>query len=800
MKFSNLPSFCLLLLALTTNLRAEFVQPVAVQASNGENVQDALINGLGFDDSTLGSPESIHSPAQSEMWSGIGSIKADVTFDLGQTVDLTKIYIWNYNVQNNTDVGMKDVEVLVSSGTNITNSVFTGIAKIALREGLDSAQAFNVVGTSVRLVKLRGLSNWGQGYSVGLAEVRFASGDITGEVPTLVISSPHEGDVIPLGTSVTLDVKVTDKDNDILKIEIFDGTVKLGETNRAPVLWNVPAPSNGEHAYRIVATDKSGKVGWSTVNIVVRELAADGILQIDDTENIGEGTNTITYTGTWNLAQGNANDPRFKNNDHYSDVRNAYFEVRFKGVKVDVYGTVASHHGSGIATIDGGTEYTVSYKATQRKEQALVWSSPILPNKEHVLRIRVQGNGVITADRFDVHISNKPDQELPTTKKITATFTNLVVEIEDATGGALDATSVKLFIDETLATPASISVTKAAPLTVITHTPASPFLPGSSHNVRVEAKLTGGLSITNTGTFTLPSPPFSLSGLGSPAGSAGNWAFRQIWNGGRADALVTAVSIALQASQTGFAGMIQDTNVPVINFGESTNPGAGGIMPDDLPLPAETSGLTENDFVIVARGNVVIPRPGDWTIGVHTDEGFALRFKGAPFASVHGNGERDENFPEYMMHQVNTADSNTRGILRNLPAGVYEIELLSWERAGTASYEIYAAEGAFEEDAATEDWRLIGGAEGLALAAPVAPATPTRFLTIKKTGNLVTLDFETPRPAGPHVLQSSPDLVNWSNVVNVTFSPNGAGMARGSAMVAGEPFQFYRIFLSNPAP
>jgi len=465
MKFSNLPSFCLLLLALTTNLRAEFVQPVAVQASNGENVQDALINGLGFDDSTLGSPESIHSPAQSEMWSGIGSIKADVTFDLGQTVDLTKIYIWNYNVQNNTDVGMKDVEVLVSSGTNITNSVFTGIAKIALREGLDSAQAFNVVGTSVRLVKLRGLSNWGQGYSVGLAEVRFASGDITGEVPTLVISSPHEGDVIPLGTSVTLDVKVTDKDNDILKIEIFDGTVKLGETNRAPVLWNVPAPSNGEHAYRIVATDKSGKVGWSTVNIVVRELAADGILQIDDTENIGEGTNTITYTGTWNLAQGNANDPRFKNNDHYSDVRNAYFEVRFKGVKVDVYGTVASHHGSGIATIDGGTEYTVSYKATQRKEQALVWSSPILPNKEHVLRIRVQGNGVITADRFDVHISNKPDQELPTTKKITATFTNLVVEIEDATGGALDATSVKLFIDETLATPASISVTKAAPLT-----------------------------------------------------------------------------------------------------------------------------------------------------------------------------------------------------------------------------------------------------------------------------------------------------------------------------------------------
>jgi hypothetical protein len=61
------------------------------------------------------------------------------------------------------------------------------------------------------------------------------------------------------------------------------------------------------------------------------------------------------------LAEGNENDPRFKNNDHWSNEAEAYFEVRFSGSKIDIYETVASHHGSAIATIDGGAE-TVKIK------------------------------------------------------------------------------------------------------------------------------------------------------------------------------------------------------------------------------------------------------------------------------------------------------------------------------------------------------------------------------------------------------------------------------------------------------
>ena len=57
-----------------------------------------------------------------------------------------------------------------------------------------------------------------------------------------------------------------------------------------------------------------------------------------------------------------------------------------------------------------------------------------------------------------------------------------------------------------------------------------------------------------------------------------------------------------------------------------------------------------------------IPRSGDWTIGVHSDDGFALRFIGAPFDSISGNGVRDDDFPEYIGVLTETTNSNTRAV------------------------------------------------------------------------------------------------------------------------------------------
>lgn len=789
-----LSALVLAAVAGTPSLRAAFLQPVAVLASNGQATQDALINGLGFDDPGIGSPQSIHNQATAEMWSGIGSIKEYVVFDLGQTVSLTKVYIWNYNVPDQTDVGMKDVEVQVSSDTTISNANFNAIARISLKQGGAAAQVFDVVGTNVRLVKLKGLSNWGQGYTVGLAEARFESGSITGNVPAIVLNSPRDGDEIAFGATITIDATVTDRDGitQLQKVEFFDGDTLMTNRTVSPFTATLKGAAKGDHAFRVVATDRTGKVSWVTANVFVRELVADRILKIDDNADIGAELNQIQYTRAWNLAQGGDTDPRYNHNDHYESNNNKadYFEVRFKGVKIDVFATVASHHGTGLATIDGGPASIINYKAAQRGEQVYVWGSPILPNREHVLRVRVAGDGVVTADRFDVSVSDKPEVTSATLKEVMASFTNVVVTLEDAPASVVNPTSVRFYLDGGLL---AATVVRAPPITTITPALPGAFLPGSTHNIRIEARDTAGGSLTNESSFTLPAPAFPLTGLGGPDGSTGNWGFRQIWNAGRADALISAVGIALLANQAGFSGQTHDTNVPYINFAKTANPGGGGLIPNDEPLPAETAGLTDSDFVIVARARVNIPRAGDWTIGVHSDEGFALRFIGVPFDSVSGAGESDDDFPEFMLQKNNTADSNTRGILKILKAGTYEIEFISWDRVGGAYYEVYAAEGAFPNDADTDQWQLIGAPGGLEIVAGPQKITLQK---ISKTNNQVVIEFGTTGAGRQFQLLESSDLSAWQPVASASFQDLGNNKIRVTVTGVTAATRFYRVSLS----
>ncbi|MBL9136136.1 MAG: hypothetical protein JNK85_09725 [Verrucomicrobiales bacterium] len=783
------PWLAALLLAAAPSLRAEFLQPVAVSVTNGTDSQDALINGQGFEEPGLGSPDAVHVRAGSEMWSGIGSIRESATFDLGKSVSLTKVYIWNYNVQDATDVGMKDVEIQVSADTDMATAKFNAIARVSLAEGGEKAQVFDVVGTSVRLVRLKGLSNWGQGYTVGLAEVRFESGDIVGNVPTISINSPREGDEIALGADISIDTTVTDKDGaaNIQKVAFYDGEVLLTNKTASPYLYVYKGATAGIHALRAEVTDRTGKMAWNTVNVSVRELVADRIEKIDDERDIGTELGQIQYVGAWTLAPGADSDPRYLHNDHYnaSNNRNDYFEVRFKGVKVDVFATVASHHGTGWASIDGGAETKVIYKAAQRAEQVLVWSSPILPNREHVLKIRLAGDGVVTADRFDISVSDKPDVVTATVKEVVATFSNLVVRLEDTATSVVTPGSVKLTLDGVVAT---VTSSKAGTTTTATHVPAAPFVAGSTHLLVVDAQDGAGTPITHSSTFTLPAPPFPLAGLKGPSSSAGNWGFRQIWNGGRADSVSSAVEIAEKAALAGFAGKVSDASVPTVHHALSSNPGTAGLFPDPLPLPAESEGLAVSDFVVVARANVKVPRAGDWTLGVHSDDGFALRFIGAPFDSVNGTGVRDDDFPEFMTF-LTPGETATRGILKGLKAGTYAIEFIGYQRAGGAHFDIYVAEGAFEDDSATDQWLLIGDAGGWEIVSGVS----LRATSVRKQGDSVVIDFATPTPEGAHAVEQSDDLKSWQTATGAVVTKTGESSARATIAGSNANSRFYRL-------
>ncbi|WP_218033917.1 discoidin domain-containing protein [Paenibacillus koleovorans] len=120
----------------------------------------------------------------------------------------------------------------------------------------------------------------------------------------------------------------------------------------------------------------------------------------------GTGNNQFEYSGTWDYWTGSG---KYNNDDHASSTTNNYYQVRFYGTQIKIYAAKASHHGIMAVSIDGGAETNVDAYAATRVEQALLYSSPILANGQHTLRVRVTGTKnssstgySISADRVDV--------------------------------------------------------------------------------------------------------------------------------------------------------------------------------------------------------------------------------------------------------------------------------------------------------------------------------------------------------------------------------------------------------------
>jgi hypothetical protein len=299
-------------------------------------------------------------------------------------------------------------------------------------------------------------------------------------------------------------------------------------------------------------------------------------------------------------------------------------------------------------------------------------------------------------------------------------------------------------------------------------------------------------------SFVIPIPPFSWQGPRGPKGSAGVGGFRQIWDtGGLINNLGGAVETARAAKQEGFTGKVYDSNAPAINFSEDPDTGGGLFIEDEQSMPADAEGLSYGDYVSVPHGLVKVPKTGDWTIGVTGDEGFALRFVGATFESAAGNSVIDGNFPEFLILPTNDANSNVRGVLQGLEEGFYEIAVITWNRAGRAHIEVYAAEGAFVDDGDADTWALIGSEEGLELVGVgLGDMLVVGFTAVDGE---MTIDFTSPEPGGIHELQQSPDLVTWTSV-EATFSNLGEGILLAQAPTSGVAAEYVRAVLLETPP
>ena len=141
-------------------------------------------------------------------------------------------------------------------------------------------------------------------------------------------------------------------------------------------------------------------------------VAATQGTALADTATIND--NQFEFGGSWTAG---SDAPAFGGDEHYSNSPGAYAQVRFTGTQVKVYLTKDPQHGIAAFSVDGEPEVWYDTYWPVRQHQVLAYTSPVLSDAPHVLKMWVTGtkNGnasdsYIVADRVDVTSSaSAPD-------------------------------------------------------------------------------------------------------------------------------------------------------------------------------------------------------------------------------------------------------------------------------------------------------------------------------------------------------------------------------------------------------
>jgi len=369
-----------------------------------------------------------------------------------------------------------------------------------------------------------------------------------------------------------------------------------------------------------------------------------------------------------------------------------------------------------------------------------------------------------------------------TIASVTPTPGRVVIDIADTGANKINTTTIVLKLNDVVV-PAT--VTTQGTIISVTHVPSPPFPPASTHTYVLTATDTADAALSFPGTFTTPTPVLPIGPLPGPAGTEGQFGVRYLWGtAAPISGVARAIAVMESAPSADFDGLLFDTEHPVINHGD----GAGFIF-DDLPYPDDVLAAerwTDDDFIQLAKGRIRITEPGEYTFGMHSDDGFGLRIFGAVFTSVSGNGIIDVGAPNSVIHPSDTGDSNTRAVT-TLQAGDYDIEFFWWERGGGDFGELYAAKGSFAADVDTDTWRLVGAEDGLALVGPPSAAA-IRITDVAKVAapSSVQLTF-TVNPGETYIAQYSSDLRSWTDTGDPIVPAAGATTATTTVSLAAPP-------------
>ena len=121
----------------------------------------------------------------------------------------------------------------------------------------------------------------------------------------------------------------------------------------------------------------------------------------------GTADNQFEYVGNWNYGYQTG---AYQNDNHWAVTADVYYQVRFAGTQIKVFGAKDPGFGIAAVSIDGSAETSIDCYAPTRSDNVPLYISPVLQNGQHILKVRVTGSkdsksgGIcINADRVVIY-------------------------------------------------------------------------------------------------------------------------------------------------------------------------------------------------------------------------------------------------------------------------------------------------------------------------------------------------------------------------------------------------------------
>lgn len=217
------------------------------------------------------------------------------------------------------------------------------------------------------------------------------------------------------------------KNGTVIELKMNSNKIKI---NGMESTIDVPAANMNDRIVvpiRFIAENFNQQVEWDEETGSIIIISKDGtapapttpapnpatpnVVSINDNV-MGTANGQFEFVGNWDYGfQSGA----YGDDNHWSVDGDAYYQVKFTGTQIKLYGAKDPYHGIASVTIDGTVETAVDLYAPTRADNVLLYASPVFANGEHTLKVKVTGAknsasaGVyVVADRVEVVTAAAP--------------------------------------------------------------------------------------------------------------------------------------------------------------------------------------------------------------------------------------------------------------------------------------------------------------------------------------------------------------------------------------------------------